>query len=44
MTLSKTGGFSYPLQIRQGVNVIVVEAIDEAGNVAYRSELVNGKS
>ena len=44
VTLSKTGGFSYPLQIRQGVNVIVVEAIDEAGNVAYRSELVNGKS
>lgn len=44
VTLSKTGGFSYPLQIRQGVNVIVVEAIDEAGNVAYRSEFVNGKS
>ena len=42
--LSKTGEFSYPLPIRPGVNVIVVEAIDEAGNVAYRSELVNGKS
>jgi hypothetical protein len=39
---SPTGEFSYSLQISRGMNVIVVEAVDQAGNVSYSSEMING--
>ena len=40
--LSDTGEFSHTLPISRGMNVIVVEAVDQAGNVSYSSEMING--
>ncbi len=37
------GVFEYALDLRRGPNVVVIEAVDEAGNVAYRSEYVHAK-
>lgn len=37
------GQFEHALKLHHGVNVIVVEAVDKAGNVAYKSKMVNGK-
>lgn len=39
---SSTGEFSHILPISRGTNIIVVEAIDRAGNVSYKAEMVNG--
>jgi hypothetical protein len=38
-----TGEFEYDLALRRGLSVVVVEAVDTAGNTAYRSQLVNAK-
>ena len=38
-----SGEFEVALALRRGINVVVVEAVDAAGNVAYASELVNAK-
>ena len=40
---TRDGRFSRQLKLQRGVNVIVVEAVDRADNVAYRSQLVHGK-
>ncbi|MFQ5935413.1 MAG: hypothetical protein ACE5LB_03285 [Acidiferrobacterales bacterium] len=37
------GTFQHRLRIKPGASLIVVEAIDPAGNVAYATSLVNGK-
>lgn len=37
------GEFSYKLKLKKGSNVIIIEAIDIAGNISYISELVNVK-
>ncbi|MDH3975101.1 MAG: FecR domain-containing protein [Deltaproteobacteria bacterium] len=37
------GRFTLMLDLREGVNVIVVEAVDKAGNSTYRSKTVNVK-
>ncbi|HEY5648650.1 MAG TPA: hypothetical protein VIU33_04070 [Nitrospiria bacterium] len=37
------GDFAFPLKLRNGINVVVVEAVDPAGNVSYQSKLINGK-
>jgi hypothetical protein len=37
------GGFSWVLDLRPGLNVVVVQAIDAAGNVSYRSGLVRAR-
>ena len=42
ITTSSTGEFRYTLPIARGMNVIVVEAVDRAGNVSYSSEMING--
>lgn len=36
------GDFSYRMPIARGSNVIVVEAVDPAGNISYSSKTVNG--
>lgn len=36
------GGFSHELQVRPGVNLIRVEALDAAGNASYASRVVYG--
>ena len=38
-----SGGFSHPMTLQRGVNIVVVEAIDPAGNVAYRSETIDAR-
>ena len=38
-----SGSFSHALVLERGVNMVVVEAIDAAGNVAYRSETVDAR-
>lgn len=39
----KTGRFKSRVALREGINVVLVEAFDEVGNVTYRSQLVNRK-
>jgi len=41
--LGTAGGFRHALALEPGINVIVVEAVDAAGNVTYRSQLIQGK-
>lgn len=38
-----SGQFSHPLKLRRGLNEVVVEAIDIAGNVSYESKLVQAQ-
>jgi hypothetical protein len=37
----ESGAFEHPLKLKPGINIIVVEAVDAAGNVAYRSRMVD---
>ena len=39
----RTGRFSQEIALRRGVNIVLVEAVDAAGNTTYRSQLVNAK-
>ncbi len=41
--IDKGGGFRYVLRVQPGMNVIVVEAMDAAGNVAYRAKRLYGR-
>ncbi len=41
--ISDTGTFEYEIPLEYGLNVLVVEAVDRVGNVAYFSQHVNGK-
>lgn len=41
--VGETGEFKYEIELRRGTNVIVVEAVDLAGNITYSSQKVNGK-
>ena len=43
ISVNSTGDFTYGLQLESGINVIVVEAIDAAGNVSFKAKLVNCK-
>lgn len=43
IALSSSGEFELPLRLASGINVITIEAIDEVGNIAYRSQKVFGK-
>ena len=38
-----TGEFGHVLRLQPGLNVIVVAAVDEAGNLAHESKIVNAK-
>jgi hypothetical protein len=40
---SGDGEFNHKLKLQRGINVIVVEAVDLADNVEYRSQLIHGK-
>jgi hypothetical protein len=40
---SRTGEFRHELKLQRGVNVIVVEAVDLADNIEFRSQLIHGK-
>lgn len=41
--VDESGKFSYDMELKPGVNIIVIEAVDAAGNVTYQSETVHGK-
>ncbi len=43
VTVNKEGFFKHQLRIKRGASLIVVEAVDPAGNVAYATNLVNAK-
>lgn len=43
VVLTEQGEFSYSLKLKNGTNVIIVEAIDLAGNITYISKLINVK-
>ena len=35
-----TGEFEHVLALQPGINIVVVEAVDRAGNVTYESRLI----
>jgi Glucodextranase, domain B len=39
--IDAAGRFTYRLRLKRGVNIVVVEAEDDTGNVAYRSHIIN---
>ena len=41
--VSESGNFEYAVKLQRGVNVVIVEAVDLAGNTAYESRLVKAK-
>ena len=41
--VAASGSFSHVMTLQRGVNMVVVEAIDSAGNVAYRSETIDAR-
>ncbi len=43
ISIAVDGTFSKALTLQQGVNILVVEAVDMAGNVTYHSQMVYGK-
>lgn len=43
VSITEAGRFEFELSLKDGANVIVVEAVDDAGNVAYLSEFIYGK-
>ncbi len=40
---NEAGEFEFDLQLRAGINLVVVQAVDPAGNVSFRSQMVNLK-
>jgi hypothetical protein len=43
VTVEPDGSFQHKLHLNPGINIVVVEAIDTAGNVSYQSQMINGK-
>lgn len=43
VTTAPDGRFQHRLHLSPGINIVVVEAIDSAGNVSYQSQMINGK-
>jgi hypothetical protein len=41
--VANTGAFSQEVKLKQGVNLITIEAVDAAGNVSYRSHYIQGR-
>ena len=39
--INERGEFAHNLELEHGPNVIVVEAVDKVGNVAYLSQIIN---
>lgn len=43
VAVDAAGVFSYDIDLKSGVNLIVIEVVDSVGNVTYKSETVHGK-
>ena len=41
--LKPDGTFRHSIPLKRGINVVVVESVDLAGNISYRSRMINGK-
>jgi hypothetical protein len=41
--LGASGAFEYTMKLNPGLNMIVIEAVDQAGNSAYRSQYVTAR-
>ena len=41
--VSDTGEFEFSVDLKLGLNVVVVEALDQAGNTTYQSKVINRK-
>jgi hypothetical protein len=41
--LGASGAFEYTMKLKPGLNMIVIEAVDQAGNSAYRSQYVTAR-
>ena len=41
--VDREGTFQHRLHVKPGASLIIVEAIDSAGNVAYATNVINGK-
>jgi hypothetical protein len=41
--VDENGRFEASVELQRGINLLVVEAVDAAGNVAYASQMVTGK-
>lgn len=39
----RSGRFTHRVSLREGVNIVLIEAVDAAGNTSYRSQMVNAK-
>src|SRR5436309_4610695 len=39
----EAGEFEYEMKFRPGINLVIVQAVDPAGNVSFRSQMVNLK-
>ncbi|MBE0501716.1 MAG: hypothetical protein IBX47_09765 [Desulfuromonadales bacterium] len=42
ITCDDNGLFNYTLPISRGTNVVIVEAVDQAGNASFSSKIING--
>ena len=40
---NEAGEFEYEMKFRPGINLVIVQAVDPAGNVSFRSQMVNLK-
>jgi len=43
VVVGPSGEFEHTLELDRGLNVVVVEAVDAAGNITYRSQRLNAK-
>ncbi len=43
VNVNQDGSFRHRVDVKPGASLIVVEAVDAAGNIAYSTNLVNGK-
>ena len=43
VAVDEDGGFRHRIHVKPGASLIVVEAVDAAGNVSYSTNLINGK-
>ena len=43
VAVADDGSFTHEIQLTPGPNLVVIEAVDAAGNVSYQTQYVNAK-
>jgi hypothetical protein len=41
ISTNRSGSFTHTIQLKPGINVIVIESVDAAGNITYKSQIIN---